>query len=186
MVNLIDNSAEKLDTTYLVRVGDLSYFEGPLLSLFQELKSGHFYVFDWVDRDLKSNRWIIYRVSPKYLLQFIYGKISHLGLFQNRPDDTLFFTDIDSNNKSFYHYEVSPIKDLPNKYIPNKDNYFEVSDCIAFEKIESVVIDSLSRQNSENEYSGTYRPHILKRAEIKSIYSNKARRGFKAVPYNII
>lgn len=186
MVNLIANSAEKFDTTYLIRVGDLSYFEGPLLSLFQEFNSGHFYVFDWVDRDTKFNRWIIYRVSPKHLLEFMNGKFSHLELFENRPNDALYFTDIDSNTTSFYHYDVFQIKNLPNKYIPNKDNYFEGSDCAASEKIRAVVIDSLSRQKTGNEYSGTYRPHILKRAEIKSIYSNRVRRGFKAIPYNII
>ena len=94
MENLIFNNEKKLDMTNLVRVGDLSYFEGPLLSLFEELNSGHFYLFDWVDRDMKTNRWIIYRVSPKYLLNYLSGKISHLDIFNNRPNNSVFFMDI--------------------------------------------------------------------------------------------
>jgi hypothetical protein len=53
MENLSINKEHKLKVTNLVRVGDISYFEGPILSLFTELHSGHLYLFDWVDRDKK-------------------------------------------------------------------------------------------------------------------------------------
>jgi hypothetical protein len=59
MEKLKFNINKSLDTGNFVRIGDLSYFEGPLLSLFEELNSGHLYLLDWVDRDEKSNRWLI-------------------------------------------------------------------------------------------------------------------------------
>lgn len=181
MENLTFDKNRKLDTTNFVRVGDLSYFEGPLLSLFEELKSGHFYLFDWVDRDDKFNRWIVYRVSPKNLMQFLNGELSHLKLFGSRPNDSIYFTDIDFHNKPFYNYDIFRIEVLPNSYIPNSDNFFNQSDCNAFEKIKSVVIDSLSRQKSENEYPKHFRASNFKSKEIKSIYFNRVSRDLKII-----
>jgi hypothetical protein len=58
----------------LVRIGDLVNFEGPLLTLFEDVKNGHLYLFDWVDRFDAVNRWLIYQVYPKLLLAFIQKK----------------------------------------------------------------------------------------------------------------
>ena len=173
MENLILNRGKKLDTTKIVRVGDISYFEGPILSLFEELNNGHLYLFDWVDRDHKFNRWIIYRVSPNNLLQFLKGKISHLELFESNPDKIVYSTDIDSNHNSFIHYDFFQTEELPSEYIPSNDNYFELSDCNAYEKIMSVIINSLSRQKYENEYSNLSNVSVLKQIEIKSTYYNR-------------
>lgn len=169
------NSNKLPDNSNFVRVGDLSNFEGPLLSLFEELNSGHFYLFDWVDRNQKANRWLIYRVSPKYLLPFLEGEISHLELFEKRPNKTVFFTDIDSNNKSFSCNNSFELVSLPPNYYPNSDNFFDISDCNSFGKIKSVIINSLSRQKSENEYSAVYNVSILKHTEAKPAYFNRVR-----------
>lgn len=175
MENLTFNSNKLLNTSNFIRVGDLSNFEGPLLSLFEELNSGHLYLFDWVDRNQKSNRWLIYRALPKYLLQFLNGKISHLELFEKRPNKTVFYTDIDSNNKSFSYYDSFELVSLPPNYYPNSDNFFDVSDCNSIEKIKSVIINSLSRQKSENEYSIVYSIRVLKHKEVKSVYFNQVQ-----------
>lgn len=181
MENLTFNNNKLLDTTNFVRVGDLSFFEGPLLSLFEELDSGHLYLFDWIDRDQKSNRWLIYRVSPKHLLQFINGNISHLELFEKRPDKKVFFTDIDSYNKTFSFYDSFELENFPSKYYPNSDNFFDALDCNSIEKIKSVIVNSLSRQKSENEYSVVYTVRVLKHKEVKSIYFNRVQNLIKSV-----
>lgn len=185
MENLTFNSNKLLDTNNFVRVGDLSYFEGPLLSLFQELNSGHFYLFDWVDRDDKFNRWMIYRVSPKILLHFINCKISHFELFERRPDKEVYFADIDSRNKLFFDYDSYEIKGLPQNYYPNSDNFFEISDCKHFEKIKSVIINSLSRQKSENEYSIVHILKVLKHREVKSAYFNRIQNKVNSISYPV-
>ena len=172
MENLIFNSKNKLNTTNLVRVGDLSYFEGPLLSLFEDISSGHFYLFDWVDRDTKTNRWIIYRVSPKDLLNYLNGKITHLDIFNNRPIKSVFFTDIDCQNRPFYLYDAFELNTIPTIYLPNNDIFFDLSDCYSFEKIKSVVIRSHSRQKSENEYSKFFLPIKPKPIFNNTVYFN--------------
>ncbi|TZF85002.1 hypothetical protein FW774_08530 [Pedobacter sp. BS3] len=162
MENLIYNSNDKLHTHNLVKVGDLSFYEGPLLSLFEELNTGHFYLFDWVDRDMKSNRWMIYRVAPRQLLEYINGNISHLELFNNRPNNSTYFTDIDHQNKPFFQYNACALKIIPDNYLPNDENFFDLSNCGSLEKIKSVIITSLSRQKSENEYSKLFKIQIHK------------------------
>jgi len=185
MENLTFNSDKQLDTSNFVRIGDLSYFEGPLLSVFEELNSGHLYLFDWVDRDEKNNRWLIYRVSPNYLLQFIHSKISHLELFQKRPEKEVYFADIDYRNKLFSDYNLYAIEKLPESYYPNSENFFEISDCNYFEKIKSVIINALSKRKSENEYSTVYGVRVLKRSEVKSVYFNRVRHKISSVAFPI-
>lgn len=186
MENLIFNSDKKLDTTNFVRVGDLVHFEGPLLSLFEDVNSGHFFIFDWVDRNQKYNRWLIYRVSPKSLWQFLCGKISHLEVFKNKPSNDVYFSDIDYQSKTFSPYNTCKITVLPENYLPNNDNFFDSSDCNAFEKIKSAIIRSLSRQKSENEYSQLYSIGILKNNYGKSIYLNKVNNRLIYTQYPLI
>lgn len=185
MENLILNYNKQLDTSNFVRIGDLLNFEGPLLSLFEELSSRHLYLFDWVDREDKSNRWLIYRVSANSLLQFINSKISHLELFQKRPVKEVYFADIDSRNKLFSCYNSFAIENLPQNYLPNNDNFFELSDCIHFEKIKSVIINSLSKQKYENAYSTVYRVKVLKKSEIKSVYFNRVAHKVSSVIFPV-
>ncbi len=172
MENLTFNKNKVLDTSTFVRVGDLSNFEGPLLSLFEESKSGHLYLFDWVDRDQKSNRWLIYRVLPQYLLQFLRCEISHLELFEAKPNRIVFFTDIESNNNLFNYFDSFELLSLVPNYYPNNDNFFDKNECNSFEKIKSVILDSLYRQKNENEYSIDYGMEVSKSTEYKAIFFN--------------
>jgi hypothetical protein len=185
MVILTFNNNKQLDTSNFIRIGDLSHFEGPLLTLFEELNSGHLYLFDWVDRDERYNRWLIYRASPNHLLKFIRNKISHLELFEKRPEKSIYFTDIDAGNKSFYNYGTFKIESLPKAYYPNSDNYFELSDGNNIDKIKTLIISSLSKQKSENEYSNVYWVSVQKRNEVKSAYFNRVRNKLTSIPYPI-
>jgi hypothetical protein len=179
------NNNKQLDTSNFIRIGDLYHFEGPLLTLFEELNSGHLYLFDWVDRDERYNRWLIYRASPNHLLKFIRNKISHLELFEKRPEKNIYFTDIDSGNKSFYNYGTFKIESPPKAYYPNSDNYFELSDGNNIDKIKTLIISSLSKQKSENEYSNVYWVSVQKRNEVKSAYFNRVRNKLTSIPYPI-
>jgi hypothetical protein len=185
MENLTFNSNISLDTSNLVRIGDLSNFEGPLLSLFEELNSGHLYLFDWVDRNEKFNRWLIYRVLPSFLLHYINCRISHSELFENRPLNEVYFTDIDVGNKPFYIYDSFLIESLPKNYFPNSDNFFDLSDCNNFKKIKSVIINSLSKQKTDNEYSIVHRIDVLKRVDVKLAYFNQAINKISSIAYRV-
>ena len=67
----------------LLRIVDVVNFEGPLLTLFQDITTNNLYLFDWVDRDTLFNRWIVYHCKPDTLNQFIKSKISHYDLFMS-------------------------------------------------------------------------------------------------------
>ncbi len=147
-------SIKKENTTIisnLIRVGDLAYFEGPLLALFEEGNSGHLYIFDWADRNDKYNRWLVYRISPLSVLAFMKGDISHLDLFERTPDKKFYVADIETNYK-ITDYNLLELNDVPLKYYPNKESYFDIDDCPSFSKIQSIVFKALSRKKQENEY----------------------------------
>jgi len=144
MENLLINNKSKLNVSNLVRVGDISYFEGPILTLFEELNTGHFYLFDWVDRDEKCNRWLIYSVLPESLSQYLNREISHLDFFKNRTQKNVCCMDISSQNGSFHNYDAFELAQIPENYLPKQDNFFDIEDCPAFEIIKAAVAKTLS------------------------------------------
>ncbi|WP_027002514.1 DUF6575 domain-containing protein [Hugenholtzia roseola] len=131
---------------HLRRVGNLLYFEGPLLSLFKEKGGVHFYLFDWVDSSQDANRWLIYRVSIQSISDFLDKKISHLELFKNRNLDKIYVVDISRGNESFYDYQAYELQQLPANYLPNADNFFEPSDSPDLEAIKVAI--ALSKQKA--------------------------------------
>lgn len=137
-------------TNSFIRIGDLSYFEGPLLSLFEDAITGHLYLFDWVDRDRTFNRWLIYRINPNVLLNFIKTKASHFDLFKSNPEGKFYISDIDNTSHKINEYTLLEIKEVPFTYYPNKESYFEIEDCKSFDSIQAVLIQSISRQKQEN------------------------------------
>jgi hypothetical protein len=137
--------------TNLNRIGDLINFEGPILSLFEDVSTRHLYVFDWVDRDQRFNRWLVYRVIAKDLLPYLQGKLSYLDLFKSSVDKRYYFTDI-GHNFGNGHYDLCEIIKLPPKYFPNEDDYFDRTNCTYYEKITFFVIERLKNQKQENEY----------------------------------
>ena len=102
----------------LVRIGDLINMDGPMLVVFKNITSQDLYLFDWVDNDNKSNRWLIYKVDKSDLLSFIKTKKSYKNLF-DRNNSTIYFTDIDSNN--FNQYKIYELRGIPETYKPDRD-----------------------------------------------------------------
>lgn len=157
MKSLSYSAANQLRINNLIRIGDLSYFEGPLLSLFENVRNNHLYIFDWVDRDEKSNRWLVYRVAPEALHDFIKGKISHLKLFDKRPDATIYYVDIENSNNFLYDSVLKELsEELLLEYHPNEENYFEKSDSVNFERMKALIQNALLKRKLENEYCPFY------------------------------
>jgi|GEM_PF-1982326 len=136
----------------LIRIGDLSYFEGPLLTLFENVINGNLYLFDWVDRDEKSNRWLVYRVHPSALLNFMNNKISHFDLFESVFNRKLYIVDVE-NKKLITESVLQDLDSLPQKYLPNKKNYFNSEDCQYETKIRNIVVQLMHRIKQENLYN---------------------------------
>lgn len=147
---LSSKKTSSLSANNLVRIGDLLNYEGPLLTLFEDLINGHFYIFDWVDRDSESNRWLIYKVTPQSLKYFINGKYSHYDLFKTNDNKILYLTDI-KNNQNIYNSTFFELTEIPIDYIPNNDYYFNPSSCSSIEIIKNKINKALYF-SSGNEY----------------------------------
>lgn len=137
----------------LIRVGDLVNFDGPMLTLYENAKTSHFFLLDWVDRSNSNNRWIIYRVNPIDLMKFLSKQISHLDLFSNRPEINVYVVDIPINGRLLTS-EIKELYTIPEIYHPNAESYFDKEDSVLLERIEGKINNSLSQIKSRNEVSG--------------------------------
>jgi hypothetical protein len=137
-----------------IRIGDLVYFEGPLRTLFTDARNKRLYIFDWVDNDEATNRWLVYSIAPKDLLLYLQRSISYFELFKNAINKKYYITDISSAFVTKY-YKLHEISELPEKYLPNEDDYFDKGDTIFYDKIQALLIEHLTNQKQENEYLKT-------------------------------
>ena len=124
----------------LIRVVDLVNIDGPLLTLYLHANK-HLYLFDWVDRNDTSNRWLIYRTTPILLNQFVKGEISQLDLLMG-GESAVLKADIDKD-LTWNSCQIIEKKDLPNRYLPVKDFLFEKEYCSNYQKLWVFI-------NSEN------------------------------------
>jgi hypothetical protein len=153
---------------HLNRIGDLVNFEGPIVSLFEDLRNNHLYIFDWVDRDKTSNRWIIYRVKAQDLWLYLRKEISYFDLFQSYSRGNYYVAHIGSFTNGAY--ELFKLNELPRKYLPNQDDYFEKNDCPFYDKIVSFVIERLKNQKQENDYYITGK--LLRKSNVQ-LFANR-------------
>lgn len=145
----------------LLRIVDVVNFEGPLLTLFQDITTNNLYLFDWVDRDTLFNRWIVYRCNPDTLNQFIKSKISHYELFMS-DEPICYSIDIDKDIVWNNFQEIIK-QDLPESYLPQKDVFFEEVDCPNVFKLNEFIAGQTKRK-----YSRESVPRYAKMSNLKS------------------
>lgn len=120
----------------LIRVADVVNIDGPLLTLFLHTNR-QLYLFDWVDRDTESNRWLIYRTNKALLNRFINKDISHYELLMS---DESYVYKIEIDHKLDWHnFQQVSKKSLPNSYLPSKNVYFEIADCPNYPRLSSFL-----------------------------------------------
>ena len=84
------------DFSSFKKIADLVYLDGPFLSHYVSGK-GDDYLFYWVDRDDKDNRWLVLRVSLASLQKYIGKELSLLELIENPNDGYLYSVDVDND-----------------------------------------------------------------------------------------
>jgi hypothetical protein len=104
---------------------DLIYFDGPLLTLFEN-EYGDSYLYDWCDVDEHGNRWLVFRVTQKTLRFYLTQKLSLRELIVNPVDGFLYSVELDDELQVRQTYLVEP-NHLPPKYIPAVDSYYDFS-----------------------------------------------------------
>jgi hypothetical protein len=115
-------------------VSDLIFFDGPLLSLFEN-KEGDLYLYYWCDTNDTLNRWIILRVSIKSIKKYLSKKISLRDLILNPIDKFLYFVDMD-NDLNYNHVNLVYPSELTLSYIPDKDSFYNFAN-LGYNQAES-------------------------------------------------
>jgi hypothetical protein len=110
----------------LKAIADLIYFDGPLLSMFEN-KYGDVYFYYWCDGDENYNRWLVFRVAQKMLEEYIRAQISLDKLILSPADGFLYSLDIDDKLEAQNTCLIHP-ENLPDTYIPEADSYYDFAD----------------------------------------------------------
>lgn len=117
------------------KIADLIYFEGPLLSHYVSGK-GDDYLFYWVDRDDRDNRWLVLRVSLADLQKYV-GKAMTLRELIKHPNDGYLYSVDVNDDISCHNVKLVQPASLPEEYLPEMDSYY------AFESIPAEDAEEL-------------------------------------------
>lgn len=134
----------------LNRIEDIVYYEGPLLTLYENIENGQLYLVDWVDRDKTSNRWLVYRIHASNLLDFLKGKISHLELFERSKYNAKYVVNIPHNGR-LNSSNFEEFLTIPDEYLPNPESYFDCRECPSLKRLQNYLIRKVSQSKFTNE-----------------------------------
>lgn len=117
----------------LEKVGDLLYFDGPLMSIFSD-SNNMAYIYDWAESNSYFNRWLVYQIDTELLSDYIYGKATHFQLLNNPQNNIIFIVDKDTEGTISNCIICSP-SSLPYEYLPQNDLKFEEDDAVNLDNI---------------------------------------------------
>lgn len=126
------------DFSSFIKVSDLIYFEGPLLSHFIS-PNGENYLFYWCDVDDLQNRWIIFRTDLLTIQNYIERKVSLKEIVTHPTDDFVYIADID-DDAHYNNVQLLLACEIPDEYIPQNNSYFD------FEIQDSISLAGLSQK----------------------------------------
>jgi hypothetical protein len=105
------------------KMGDFIYYEGPLLSHFQDTtQPNEHYFYRWVDDDSEVNRWLIFKVNKENLIKFFNGLFTELDLIATNNVVTFLDLDDSLNKRGIY---LSSFEDIPDDYLPSNKTFFD-------------------------------------------------------------
>jgi len=103
-------------------MGDFLYYEGPLLSHFQDVeKPLEHYFFRWVDNDEDTHRWLIFKCTENEIIDFFNKAITLRQLIEKNTVVTLLDLDDNLNRKSIVFVSLDT---LPNNYLTVNNSFF--------------------------------------------------------------
>ncbi len=107
----------------LKKMGDLLFWEGPLMSHFINDRNEDF-IFKWSDKSQLLNRWLVFKTTPSLLFDFFAGRINSIDLILLNPDGFVYFIDMD-NDLNYQKILLTKTKDIPVDYMPLHDSFYE-------------------------------------------------------------
>lgn len=123
---------EKLPYPNMRKIADLTYLDGPLLSLFRDFSNQN-YLFYWYDVDETCNRWLVFPISAHQLSGYLTKTVALLELINTAINAEIFVVDIDimGNHLAVLHTQPAA---LPSSTLPQRTSYFEPTLCIVYEQ----------------------------------------------------
>ena len=124
----------------LVKVRDLIYFDGPLLSHFQNRHGEDFLVY-WVDCDQSLNRWMVIRLDEASILRLV-NRVVPIDFVIPKlcRDEFVVFIDSTDNHTSRASTLVR-IQDIPQEYLPSEGAYLPEIPSQPSERNYSVLVE---------------------------------------------
>jgi len=132
MNKLTGKKVEQLPATDLRKVADLTYFDGPLLSLFRDTEERS-YLYYWCDADEMYNRWLVLRITEEQLAMYIKQTLPLYEMIVHPIGGELFVVDIDSQGQQRAVVLTQP-EQLPADYLPQKDALFDATTTVFYEQ----------------------------------------------------
>lgn len=113
---------ESLPYKDLVKVQDILYVDGPLLSHFKD-EHDNDYLYYWVDYDSKLNRSLIVKSTKKDLYNYLSGGISLRKLITQLDSSFVFLVDQDANEVNVNVLMLNAYS-LPEEYLPDERSFY--------------------------------------------------------------
>jgi hypothetical protein len=163
----------------LTHVADLLFFDGALLSLFED-KNKENYLYYWCDVDEICNRWLVFEVSSKNLRLYLQGNKSLYEIVTSPVNNMIYAIDMNNEGEIENIYKINP-ENLPEDYIPDKDSYYDFSELdnrLSDKKIILKKIINYDLDNNEmlDDYSEVLTESHLKSA-VRGKYSQSLANG---------
>ncbi len=144
----LDGDKLGVNTLNIYYLGDLIYYEGPLLSIYKDRNNPKgYYLYKWCDNDNEYHRWAILKVSFYELMNFFNEKISLKSLMFK--DQFIYFVDVTNSIEEKNMIIVSK-ENIPEDYTPSKNSFYNTNAFTTFaesfrKELQSTAITSIEQ-----------------------------------------
>ena len=115
-----------------VKLFDIEYYDGPMLSLFRDDKVVNFYVYKWLDIDKNGHKWLIFKTSLDDLYDYFHQNIDEKMLIEKALDGH-YTTAVIQPNLTLVGIKYFTSASLPPNFLPANGCFFTPSDCPDYE-----------------------------------------------------
>lgn len=123
-----------------IKLFDIEYYEGPMLSLFREGKSD-FFLYKWLDIEKNGHKWLIFKTNIDDLYDYIHQNIDEKTLVKKALDGQ-YTTVVIRPNLVYDQIKHFTSSSLPNGFLPANACFFTPSDCPDYKKITTFLEES--------------------------------------------
>ena len=124
-----------------VKLFDIEYYEGPMLSLFRDDKVDNFYLYKWLDVAKNGHKWLIFNINLDNLYDYIQQNIDERTLIENALGGQ-YTTAVIHPDLSFGDIKLFTNASLPPHFLPANGCFFMPPDCPDYEAVTAFFDNS--------------------------------------------